>query len=96
MALKFGRTAGITSRIDPNGKIMYTEEELDAYNTAVAAEQERKSAYDASMSQFNRDNDAYYGKSTVDAKAAEAGAALLNKSNMKISFTIPARARNGK
>jgi hypothetical protein len=84
MALKFGRTAGITSRIDPNGKIMYTEEELDAYNTAVGAEQERKSAYDASMSQFNRDNDAYYGKSTVDAKAAEAGAALLNKSNMKI------------
>jgi hypothetical protein len=84
MALKFGRTSGITSRKDPQGNVRYTEEELDAYNTAVAAEVKRKSDYDAGMAQFKKDEATYYGKNTVDTKAAEAATSMLNQSNMKI------------
>lgn len=81
MALKFGRTSGITSRIDPvTGTTMYTEDEYDAYNTAVEAEQERKSAYDASMAKFKTESDVYYGKSAVDTKEAARTASMLNAS----------------
>ena len=84
MALKFGRTAGITSRIDPvTGTTMYTEDEYDAYNTAVEAEKSRRSAYDESVKKFDTDYAGYYGKNTVDAKAASGLADLLNKSNAK-------------
>jgi len=84
MALKFGRTAGITSRIDPvTGTTMYTEDEYDAYQTAVGAEASRKKDYDASMAKFKTDSDTYYGKNTADTKGAQAAADLLNKSNAK-------------
>ena len=84
MALKFGRTAGITSRIDPvTGTTMYTEDEYDAYNTAVEAEKSRRSAYDESVKKFDTDYAGYYGKNTVDTKAASGLADLLNKSNAK-------------
>jgi hypothetical protein len=86
MALKFGRTSGITSRIDPKtNTIKYTEEELDAYNTAVGAEVKRKSDYDASMAKFKTDSDVYYGRNVVDTKGAEATASFLNKNNLKTS-----------
>lgn len=84
MALKFGRTSGITSRIDPKtNTIKYTEEELDAYNTAVAAEAKRKSDYDASMAKFKTDSDVYYGRNTVDQKQAEEGASMMNMAGNK-------------
>jgi hypothetical protein len=85
MALKFGRTAGITSRIDPKGTIMYDEDEYDAYMTAVEAEKSRKSAYDESVKKYDTQYNSYYGKNTVDTKAASAAADLLNKSNAKES-----------
>lgn len=83
MALKFGRTSGITSRIDPNGKKKYTEEELDAYNMAVAAENERKSAYDVSKAKFKAESDVYYGRNIVDQKKSAEAAALVNKAGSK-------------
>ena len=85
MALKFGRTAGITSRIDPQGNVRYREEEYEAYQAAVAAEQERKSAYDVSMAKFKADSDVYYGRNAIDTKGAEATASFLNKNNLKTS-----------
>ena len=94
MALKFGRTAGITSRIDPKtGTTMYTEDEYDAYESAVEAEKLRKSDYDASVKKYDTAFANYYGKSTVDKKAAAGLAGQLNKSGIKgskgenISFT---------
>ena len=84
MALKFGRTSGITSRIDPKtGKKKYTEEELDAYNMAVGAEQERKSAYDVSMAKFKADSDVYYGRNIVDQKKSEEASAVVNMAGNK-------------
>jgi hypothetical protein len=84
MALKFGRTAGITSRIDPiTGTTMYTEDEYDAYNTAVEDEKSRKSAYDESVKKYDTQYASYYGKNTVDTKAASGMAGQLNKSGAK-------------
>jgi len=84
MALKFGRTSGITSRKDPNtGEIIYNEDDYNANIAAKEAEGERRKAYDAKMAQFKTESDNYFGKSTVDTKAAAATTSLLNQSNMK-------------
>ena len=83
MALKFGRTAGITSRIDPQGNVRYREEEYEAYQAAVAAEQERKSAYDVSMAKFKADSDVYYGRNIVDQKKSEEASAVVNMAGNK-------------
>lgn len=84
MALKFGRTSGITSRVDPKtGEIIYNEDDYNANIAAKEAEGERRKAYDAKMAQFKKDSDDYFGKSTVDTKAAAGAASVLNKSNVK-------------
>jgi hypothetical protein len=83
MALKFGRTAGITSRIDPQGNVRYREEEYEAYQSAVAAEQERKKAYDASMAKFKADSDVYYGRNINDTQKSEEASAVVNMAGNK-------------
>ena len=97
MALKFGRTAGITSRIDPQGNVRYREEEYEAYQAAVAAEQERKSAYDVSKAKFKADSDVYYGRNTIDQKKAAEGAALVNMAGSKdrMGRTVTGTAAQG-
>jgi hypothetical protein len=95
MALKFGRTAGITSRIDGDGNIRYREEEYDAYQSAVAAEAQRKADYDARKAKYKTDSDVYYGRNTVDTKKAAGAAAMINNTKTSKGENIVATAAEG-
>jgi len=95
MALKFGRTAGITSRIDGDGNIRYREEEYDAYQSAVAAEVQRKADYDAKKAKYKADSDVYYGRNTVDTKKAASAAAMINNTKTSKGENIVATAAEG-
>jgi hypothetical protein len=79
MALKFGRTSGMTSSIDPvTGRIRYDKAEYDANVAAIASEASRKKDYDASVAKFKTDSDTYYGRSAVDTKGAAKIASAYN------------------
>jgi len=85
MALKYGRASSTTTLGPKQGRTRYTEEQYNANVAAVEAEKSRKSAYDESLKKYDTDYANYYGKSTVDPKAAAAGASLVNMMGSKDS-----------
>ena len=79
MALKFGRTSGITSEKDPNtGKITYSEKEYYASKRAKEADAQAKKVYDDEMVKYKSARDVYYNKNINDTQKSEEGAALVN------------------
>ena len=84
MALKFGRTSGITSEKDPNtGKITYSEKEYYASKRAKEADAQAKKVYDDEMIKYKAARDVYYNKNINDTKKSEEGAALVNIAGQK-------------